>query len=139
MSNKKSFTCNFGPRCNKGDDCQYAHPEREANSSPFLPPKCDTRRNVTSRPQSHSRRPQNSARGFANMPNSTSNRRSRTNSRNSRPNSKVRHSNPIESIDHLPLSLEQIKKNIKDLYEVCTVKFELFSDIYECFILGRHS
>ncbi len=132
MSNKKSSTCKFGPIFNKSDNCQYAHPEREANSSPFLPPKCDNRGNFTSRPQSHSRRPQSSARGFANMPNSTSNRRSRTNSRNSRPN-------PIEYIDHLPLSLEQIKKNIKDLYEVCTVKFELFSDIYECFILGRHT
>jgi hypothetical protein len=130
MSNKNLVPCKFRSRCNKGDDCEFAHPEREANSSPFPPlPKCSTRR-----PQSHSRRPD-----FATTPNSTANRRARSNSRNSRPNSKVRHSNPIESIDHLPLTLEQIKQKIKDLYEVCTVTFKLLSDIYEYSILGRHT
>jgi len=108
MPNKKSAICHFGSRCKNGDDCQYAHPEREGN--------------ISVHPQSNSRRPQSVARGIAAMQISSSNRRSRTNSRNRRPNSKVRHSNANESIDdssHLPLSIEQIKKNIKDLYEVC--------------------
>lgn len=131
-ANKKLIPCKFEPRCNKGDNCQYAHPEREVNSLPFpLLPKYDTRSKVTSRPQSHTRRPQSSA---TTISNSTPNRRSRSNSRNPRPSSKVRQPDPSESIDHSSLSLEQIKKNIQDLYEVCTVQFGLFFNISKCFI-----
>ena len=117
---KKLPPCKVGSSCKKGDDCQDKHLEQESDSSSFpLPPKCDTRGRVISRPQLHSRRPQSSARGSATMTNPTPNRRPRTNSRNYRRNSKDRQSNPIESVDDLPLSLEQIKKNIKELYEVC--------------------
>ena len=134
-ANKKLIPCKFGPRCNKGDNCQYAHPKREVNSSPFpLLPKYDTRSKVTSRPQSHTRRAQSSARDSATISSFTPNRKSRSNSRNPRANSKVRQPNPIESIDHSSLSLEQIKKNIQNLYEVCIVQFGLFFNISKCFI-----
>lgn len=136
MSNKQLAPCMFGSSCSKGDDYQFTDPEREANALPFRPPsKCDSRGMVTTRPQSHTRRPQSVVRGSKTMPN----RRSRTNSKNVRPNSKVRHSNPIKRTDHLPLSLEQIKENIQDLYEVCIVQFELFFGISKCLILGRYT
>lgn len=139
-SNKKNINCHFGSRCNNGDSCKYAHPEREANSSPFaLPPKCDTKGKVTSRPQSHSRRPRRDARDSSTTRNSTPNSGRRTNSRNSRPNSKIRHSHPIESIDYSSLSFEQIKKKIQDQYEVQIIKLELFNDIYKIFYFRKKS
>jgi hypothetical protein len=39
-SDRKLIACKFGPRCNQGDKCQYAHPEQKDNSSLIpRPPK----------------------------------------------------------------------------------------------------
>jgi hypothetical protein len=179
-SDRKLIACKFGSRCNKGDDCQYAHPQRKDNSPLVpLPPKYgdsksknlanhqsrhlhsphhDQQDYISSRVPLRSTRAHSSSRPVVATETSTpfglgvfhpetpshdssnridtqfsqaqpsrddsritNNRRSNTHSRNRRPDSKIRSSNAIESIKNslnLPLSIEQIQKNIQDLYQV---------------------